>query len=235
MIESFGESFEEADRDEFVAEPVSTGKPRSKRERRLEVEVARLEAEIADLKGAGSVQATSQFLSLAARTIGVAMDEATREADRTRSEAAELTAVALAEVVEIRARTESEALALVSQRRDLDDHHAELRRRVEELAGSMVVFMTPEAAFHATAAADSPKSVPAATAEPSLVACVDPKFGGAPVLGTDPGATASEVRSDDVSTPSSIEELVEEQRFRDFIGGDVHDESRDWLLRHDRT
>ncbi len=261
MIESFGEPFEEAGREESVAEPTSTEKRGSVRERQLEVEVARLEAEIADLKGVGSVEATSRFLAMAAGTIGVAMDEARQEADKARSEAAELTSAALAEVVEIRAKAESEAMALVdaervrvadeiealqevrsaleSQRHELEDYHAELRRRVQELAESMVAFMTTETPMDAMPAVDSPTApelAPATATERPFAAAAEQDFAGVPVLEMPPEAGASGAWPGGTSAPSSVEEMVEEQRFRDFIGGDDHDDkSRDWLLRHDKT
>lgn len=255
MIEPLGD--ESADI-AYMADTISASTaPHTDRERWLEVEVARLKAEVADLHGAESVEATSRFLAMAADTVDEVMSEAKRKVNETRAEASELTATALAEAVEMREQAKAEALTLVaaercrvadevealqsvrealeSERHDLENYHGELRRRVKELAESMVSFMTTEEAMDPLAELDS-----------ASASAHDPvaEFAGVPVLQSsaqhsplpdEPGlfdpASESELR-DEESPEEHIEEVVEAQRFRAFIGGDdAHDKSRDWLLR----
>ncbi len=252
MIEPMG------DESEYIADTVSPSTAsHTARERWLEVEVARLKAEVADLRGAESVEATSRFLAMAADTVDEVMSEAKRKVDETRAEASELTAAALAEAVEMREQAEAEAVTLVaaercrvadevealqsvrealeSERHDLETYHGELRLRVKDLAESMVSFMTTEEALDPLAELDN-----------VLVPAPDPvaEFAGVPVLQSSgqhsplsdgPGLfdPASEPElSDEKSPDEHIEEVVEAQRFQAFIGGDdAHDKSRDWLLR----
>jgi len=227
----------------------------------LDLEVARLQAEIADLRGKGSVEATSRFLAMAASTIDVAMVEAREESEKARADAAELTSAALAEVVEMKSRAESEAIALVdderlrvadeidalrevrvaleSERHELEDYHAELRRRVKELAESMVSFMSTEPPMAAMTVIDK-----LTVSEPPQVA-PPADFSGVPVVEVDPGPSMfsrvgnwlESPRSDEpveaISAPHNFEEMVEERKFEAFIDGDENDKSRAWLLQHE--
>jgi len=172
--------------------------PTTMRERELELEVARLQAELESAKGADAGEAASRFLALAASTVDAAMDDARREADELvaevtadaevrRDEATRLAAEAesRAETMraeaenheaivtaaqqtagQIRADAETEAANLVAterarvveeieslsevrealegEREALESYHDQLRRRVQELAESMVNFMTTE-------------------------------------------------------------------------------------------
>lgn len=238
-----------------------TDQIRSERERELELEVARMKAEIADLRGDGSVEATSRFLAMAASTIDVAMEEARQESDKARAEAAAITSTALANVVEIKAKAESEAMALVdverqrvageidalqevrsaleSERQELEDYHCELRRRVKELAESMVSFMSTEPPMAAV-------SVIEELAAPEIHESDPPtEFSGVPVVEVEQGQSMfsragnwlETPRADqplaDMASPHSVEEMVEEQKFEAFIDGDQNDKSRDWLLQHE--
>ena len=169
------------------------------REQELELEVGRLEAELATLRGEDPATATTRFLLMAAATADLAVADARREADeiveevsakaearrdeatRVASEAETLAEQMLAEAdrsqevidqaaeeaASIRAAAEVEAGNLVAQEREradgeisalaeirvsldterdlLDSYHETLRHRVQELAESMVTFMTTEA------------------------------------------------------------------------------------------
>jgi len=238
-----------------------TDQIRSERERELELEVARMNAEIADLRGDGSVEATSRFLAMAASTIDVAMDEARQESDKAKAKAAEITSTALAEVVEIKAKAEAEAMALVdnerrqvadeidalqevraaleSERHELEDYHSELRRRVQELAESMVSFMSTEPPIASV-------SVVEELATPELHETNPPaEFSGIPVVEVEQGSSMFsragswlEAANDDPSpadmmAANSVADMVEDQKFEAFIGGDENDKSRDWLLQHE--
>jgi len=239
----------------------------SERERQLELDVARLEAQVADLRGSGAVESASRLLAMAASTIDVAMAEAKQESSKARAEAAELTSAALAEVVEIKARAESEAMALVdterrrvadeidalqevrtaleSERHDLENYHSELRRRVQELAESMVAFMSTEPPIAALSVIDglnTPEIDETTEAAPS-------EFSGVPVVEVDQGpsmfrqagkwldAPLAEAPAEQLSTPHSVDDLVEdmaeERRFEAFIDGDENDKSRSWLLHQE--
>jgi len=166
------------------------------RERELELEVGRLEAELATLRGEDPATATTRFLLMAAATADLAVADARREADEIveevsakaearRDEATRVAAEAEAlaeqmladadrsqvvidqaaeEAASIRAAAEVEAenvIALERERADgeisalaeirvsldterdlLDSYHETLRHRVQELAESMVTFMT---------------------------------------------------------------------------------------------
>ncbi len=168
------------------------------RERELEVDVARLQAELEAARGGDAVEATSRFLTMASKTVDLAMEDARREADdlaaevsadaeARRDEATRLAAEAEARAVVLRHEAENheavlfaaeeaalrikadaeveasnlvavertkvaeeiEALssvrgALEDERGALENYHEELRRRVQELAESMVSFMTTE-------------------------------------------------------------------------------------------
>lgn len=170
----------------------------SMRERELEVEVAHLQAELEAARGGDAVEATSRFLTMAANTVDMAMEDARREADdlaaevsadaeARRDEATRLAAEAEARAaalrneaenheavlaaaaeaaLRIKADAEAEASNLVAvertkvageiealtavrgaledERGALETYHEELRRRVQELAESMVSFMTTE-------------------------------------------------------------------------------------------
>ncbi len=173
--------------------------PTTPRERELELEVARLKAELETLRGEDPAAATSRFLEMAAATVDLAVADARREADeiveevsaqaearrdeatRVAAEAEALAEKMLAEadryqiVIDeaaeeansIRAAAETEAAnliatervkvaeevaalaevreALETERGALESYHETLRRRVQELAESMVSFMTTEA------------------------------------------------------------------------------------------
>ncbi|MEM9202338.1 MAG: hypothetical protein AAGC53_11780 [Actinomycetota bacterium] len=177
----------------------------SMRERELEVEVARLTAELAVVKGAAEpAETAARFLAMAASTVDQAMADARREVDEM---ATEVTAAAearrdeatrVAEQVEahtealkveahnqqqrtVAARQEAEQIkasaaqqinaerarvadeverlsdvrtALESERGALESYHEELKRRVQELAESMVSFMTTEPPLAAVTAID---------------------------------------------------------------------------------
>jgi len=180
------------------------------RERELEVEVARLQAELDTLRGEDPSLATSRFLAMAAATVDQAVEDARREADEIvgeisaqaetrRDEATRVAAEAEAmaeqmladadraqETVDeanesaaaIKAAAEEEAAAIVSAERQkvaieieafaevrsalederaaLETYHEELRRRVQELAESMVSFMDTELPSGATTAIENP-------------------------------------------------------------------------------
>jgi hypothetical protein len=175
------------------AAPVATP-----RERELEIEVARLNAELEALRDGDETEATSRFLAMAAATVDRAVEDARREADgiveevsaqaearrdeatRVAVEAEALAARLLAEaeraqeVIDhaaaqasaIRTAAAAEAVALVSSERvkvedemrmltevrgsleaergELESYHEELRRRAQDLAESMMTFMTME-------------------------------------------------------------------------------------------
>ncbi|MEZ5247012.1 MAG: hypothetical protein R2707_18120 [Acidimicrobiales bacterium] len=175
----------------------STSAPTA-REQELELEVARLKAELETLRGDDPTAVTSRFLTMAAETVDRAVADARREADEIveeisaeaearRDEATRVAAEAEAmaeqlladadraqEAVEeatekaaaITAEAEREAEAIVAAEREkialeveavaeirlaldeeraaLDGYHESLRRRVEELANSMVSFMHTE-------------------------------------------------------------------------------------------
>jgi len=169
------------------------------RERELELEIARLNAEIETLRGDHQpTDVAARFLAMAASTVDQAMEEARRDvaelaaeasadAEARRDEAkrsadeAELRALTLraeaeqtemmvnqarAEANGILAVAEREAAGLVAaersrvadelevlsgvrvaleeEREALESYHDELKRRVQELAESMVAFMTTE-------------------------------------------------------------------------------------------
>ncbi len=239
----------------------------SERERQLELKVARLEAEVADLRGDGAVESAGRLLAMAASMIDVAMEEARNETGKARAEAADLTSAALAEVVGMKAKAESEAMAMVdierrrvadeidalqevraaleSERHDLENYHSELRRRVQELAESMVAFMATEPPIAAL-------SVIEGLSAPEIPKDVDPQrseFSGIPVVEVDHDpsmfsrtgkwldAPRDEAPVDQFSGPHSVEEMVEdmveERRFEAFIDGDEGDESRTWLLQQE--
>lgn len=166
----------------------------------LEIEVARLNAELETLRGEGeTTDIAARFLTLAADTVNAALQQARREADElaaevsaaaearrdeatrlaeeaeartealraeaadheTAIERAQLAAAAITEQAQTEAKeliaTErgrlSEELerlgsvrgSLEQERQALENYHAELKRRVQELAESMVAFMTTEA------------------------------------------------------------------------------------------
>lgn len=168
------------------------------RERELELEVARLQAEVDALKGEDPATATSRFLAMAAETVDKAVADARREADeiveeisgeaearrdeatRVAAEAEAMAEMLLAdadraqeavekateEAATIKATAEVEAAEIVATEREkvaaeyeavaevrtaldeeraaLDSYHESLRRRVQELAESMVSFMDNE-------------------------------------------------------------------------------------------
>lgn len=170
----------------------------SAREQELEIEVARLQAELDALRGEDPTTATSRFLAMAAATVDQAVEDARREADEIVEEisaeaearrdeatrvAAEAEAMAEqlladadraeerieeanAEAEAIKSAAEEEAEQLVTAERQkvaveaealdevrasleteraaLDSYHEQLHRRVQELAESMVSFMSTE-------------------------------------------------------------------------------------------
>jgi len=233
----------------------------TKREMALDLEVARLKAEISDLRGDGSVEATSRFLALAASTIDVAMEEARQESDKARAQASEITSSALADVVAIKARAKCDALAIVdderrqvadeiealqqvrraleSERHELEDYHAELRRRVQVLAESMVSFMSTEPPVAAmTVIEEMSPPEPREVMPPT-------EFSGVPVMEVEQGPSMfsrvgnwleiprDQPPTEDMASARNVDEMVEEQKFEAFIDGDEDDKSRDWLLQHE--
>ncbi len=190
----------------------------SMRERELEVEIARLNAELAVLKGDSEpAEVAARFLTMAASTVDQAMadarreaeelvvevasaaearrDEATRVAEQVeaetealrveannqqaaaeaaRHEAQRVTDAATDHINKERARVAEEVerladvrTALESERSALETYHEELKRRVQELAESMVSFMTTEPPLAAVTAIDElakPAIEPAAAA-----------------------------------------------------------------------
>jgi hypothetical protein len=151
------------------------------RERELELEVARLDAELADVRGEDPTAATSRFLAMAAATVDLAMEDAEKrvasilgEADRSQ----EVVDQAVEEAASIRARAEAEAANLVAVEREkvvdevsalaevrgsleaergaLESYHETLRRQVQELAESMVTFMTTEVALGSETELENP-------------------------------------------------------------------------------
>ena len=201
----------------------------SMRERELEVEIARLNAEIAVLKGDSEpAEVAARFLTMAASTVDQAMadarreaeelvvevasaaearrDEATRVAEQVeaetealrveannqqaaaeaaRHEAQRVTDAATDHINKERARVAEEVerladvrTALESERSALETYHEELKRRVQELAESMVSFMTTEPPLAAVTAIDElakPAIEPAAAA-------VEAAYAPAPVV-----------------------------------------------------
>jgi len=233
----------------------------SKREMALDLEVARLKAEIADLRGDGSVEATSRFLALAASTIDVAMDEARQEADKARAQASEITSSALADAVAIKAKADCDALAIVdderrqvadeidalhqvraaleSERRDLEDYHSELRHRVQVLAESMVSFMSTEPPIAAMTVIEEMAPPEAPEVMPTA------EFSGVPVMEVEQSPSMfnragnwlesprNQPPTAEMASARNVDEMVEEQKFEAFIDGDEDDKSRDWLLQHE--
>lgn len=170
----------------------------SARERELEIEVARLQAELDTLRGEDPSTTTSRFLAMAAATVDQVVEDARREADEIVEEvsgqaearrdeatrvAAEAEAMAEqlladadraqeridaardeADAIKAAASVEAEALvrserekvavevealadvrnALEDERGALESYHEELRSRVQELAETMVSFMSTE-------------------------------------------------------------------------------------------
>jgi hypothetical protein len=161
------------------------------RERELELEVARLDAELAGLRGQDPTAATSRFLEMAAATVDLAMADAEErvaslldEADRSR----EIIDQAAQEAASIRARAEAEAANLVAAEREkvvdevsalaevrgsleaernaLESYHETLRQRVQELAESMVTFMTTEVVLGSETELENP-ATPQLECDPS--------------------------------------------------------------------
>lgn len=170
----------------------------SAREQELEIEVARLQAELDALRGEDPSTATSRFLAMAAATVDQAVEDARREADeiveeisaeaearrdeatrvaaeaeamaeqlladadraeerieQANAEAEAITAAAEEEAEQLviaerqKVAVEAEALdevraSLETERAALDSYHEQLHRRVQELAESMVSFMSTE-------------------------------------------------------------------------------------------
>ena len=183
------------------------------------------------------------------------------------SGAAAITRAARADAVESKAKAESEAMALVdverhrvaeeidalhqvraalqSERLELEEYHAELRRRVQELAESMVAFMSTEPPIAAMAvieelvAPDLQESEPLDQEEPPI------EFSGIRVAEVEESpsmfsrsgnwlmAAPDEPSPNDIAAPHSVEDMVEEKKFEAFIDGDENDKSRDWLLQHE--
>jgi len=205
----------------FDEHPRSSQAVRSMRERELEVEVAHLQAELEAAKGGDDVVATSRFLAMAADTVDLAMEDARRAADDLAAEAsadaearrdeavrikteAEVEAKNLVSVERMKVADEIEALsevrgALEDERGALESYHDELRRRVQELAESMVSFMTTEPPISETVMIDdfrpAPLEAPVAVPLPNTVAdsmtvwVAEPRPGGdEPARETDPVA-----------------------------------------------
>ena len=277
------------------------------RERELELEIARLNAEIDTLRGEGlPTDVGARFLAMAASTVDQAMREARREIDEfaaeasaeaearreeaTRSaeeadrratalraeaeqsetivrqaeaEADDIRAIAEQEAADLvvaersRAASELEALsgvrtALEDERESLDSYHAVLQRRVQDLAESMVAFMTTEPPLRAAGAVENPAAAALEAmseremcpVEPvadrvTMTEEVSPAVGG--LFGR---ATEEEQRSStglfEQTAPEELADAVADEdhadeRFRSFIAGDDgNDPSRDWLLRSEQ-
>lgn len=161
-------------------DPSSTPGTGKMREHELELEVARLEAELETLRGdERPTTVAARFLAMAASTVDKAMNEARREVDEFASEHGEsIVRQAEADADEIRSNAAQEAAALVAtersrvadeikslsdvraaleqERQALEAYHRELRRRVQELAESMVAFMTTEAPIGEEPAIEGP-------------------------------------------------------------------------------
>ena len=127
---------------------------RSMRERELEIEVARLEAELEAATGGDATLAASKFLELAATTVDRAVSDARREADalvgelsaeaeRRRDDAVRIAAEAEADAArfaELAAESESAAEAAraaaqqvtVTARKELESARVEARRLTDE-------------------------------------------------------------------------------------------------------
>ncbi len=135
----------------------------SMRERELEVEIARLKAELEVLGGgAEPTEIAARFLAMAANTVdqaiaaareeandivsGVAAEAEARrtEAERMKAEAAGHLRVERARVADEVERLAEVRSALENERTVLERYHEELKRRVQQLAESMVSFMTTE-------------------------------------------------------------------------------------------
>lgn len=135
----------------------------SMRERELEVEIARLKAELEVLGGgAEPTEIAARFLTMAANTVdqaiaaareeaddivsGVAAEAEARraEAERMKAEAADHLHVERARVADEVERLAEVRSALENERTVLERYHEELKRRVQQLAESMVSFMTTE-------------------------------------------------------------------------------------------
>ena len=135
----------------------------SMRERELEVEIARLKAELEVLGGgAEPTEIAARFLAMAANTVdqaiaaareeaddivsGVAAEAEARraEAERMKAEAADHLHVERARVADEVERLAEVRSALENERTVLERYHEELKRRVQQLAESMVSFMTTE-------------------------------------------------------------------------------------------
>ena len=135
----------------------------SMRERELEVEIARLKAELEVLGGgAEPTEIAARFLAMAANTVDQAIAAAREEADdivsgvaaeadarraeaeRMKAEAADHLHVERARVADEVERLAEVRSALENERTVLERYHEELKRRVQQLAESMVSFMTTE-------------------------------------------------------------------------------------------
>ncbi|MFQ5556543.1 MAG: hypothetical protein ACE5GB_03410 [Acidimicrobiales bacterium] len=116
----------------------------------LEVEVARLTAELEEARGADPVQSTSRFLTLAAATIDQAMDdvrgEVERASARASAQAQERAAEAERRAAEAQAEAESARAAAaqvtIAARRELEEAMTEAERLLRDArveAGSVLV------------------------------------------------------------------------------------------------
>lgn len=106
----------------------------------LEVEVARLTAELEEARGADPVQSTSRFLTLAAATIDQAMDdvhgEVERASARASAQAQERAAEAERRAAEAQAEAESARAAAaqvtIAARRELEEAMTEAERLLRD-------------------------------------------------------------------------------------------------------
>lgn len=242
---------------------------RTARERELEIEVARLRAELDTLRGDDPSAATSRFLAMAAATVDRAVEDARREADeiveevsaqaearrdeatRVAAEAEAMAEVLLAdadraqeridaaneEAEAIKAAAGEEADALVQSEREkvaveiealadvrtaleeergaLERYHETLRSRVQELAETMVTFMSTELPGGAESSIESlvtPQLESVIAASPSPATAVE---------GTDLGGDDAADESEAIDEREEVAEL-------DGEGAAAVDEHETW-------
>ncbi|MEO0494245.1 MAG: hypothetical protein AAF081_12600 [Actinomycetota bacterium] len=261
------------------------------RARELEIEVARLNAELETVRGEGEpTDIAARFLGMAATTVDQAMTDARREADelaaevsaaaearrdeatriaeeaeartdalrseaadhesvveQARSDAADITAAAEAEAEALIAaertrvadeieRLSSVRTALEDERGALEAYHDELKRRVQELAESMVSFMTTEPPIAAAAAIEDltapelavvsdPTAVIDDTPEAPLAAVAD-DVEPEPI---EPDAHDVDDAHENAVESFGVEDIASEPSFVDEIIEHAHDAMHDAL------
>lgn len=183
----------------------------SMRERELEVEIARLKAELEVLGGgAEPTEIAARFLAMAANTVdqaiaaareeaddivsGVAAEAEARraEAERMKAEAADHLHVERARVADEVERLAEVRSALENERTVLERYHEELKRRVQQLAESMVSFMTTEP--------------PLAAIDELAALALDPD-----TVAVDPGLARRDLPPEDASVGEAVAEPLADQ------------------------